>query len=275
MFREIITIDEEKCDGCGICVPACAEGALQIIDGKARLISDKYCDGFGACIRECPQDAITIETREAEPYDEIKVMQKMMRAGENTIKAHLTHLIEHDEKELFLQATKFLREEGIEVEFEDLEHEVQKHQGCSSHPVFTPESHPVDESGSRETHLTHWPVQLHLISPTAPQYHGADLLLAADCVPFAYPDFHKNFLKGKSLAIACSKLDSNQQVYLDKLIQMITTAGIRSITVAVMEVPCCAGLVRLAKTAIDYSGEDIPLDVVVVGVDGSALDHRF
>lgn len=269
MIREIITIDEEKCDGCGVCVPACAEGALQIIDGKARLISDMFCDGLGACIQECPQDAITIETREAEPYDEIKVMREMMKAGDNTIKAHLMHLLDHNETELFDQAVGFLKEQGIEVEFEEREREAQKWHSCpGSKSTFTPKEAEQENQGIRDSQLNHWPVQLHLISPAAQQYRGADLLLAADCVPFAYPDFHKDFLKGKALAIACSKLDSNQQVYLDKLIHMIKTASIRSITVAVMEVPCCSGLFRLAKAAIDYAGEEIPLAVVVVGIDG-------
>ncbi|MCK6613662.1 MAG: 4Fe-4S binding protein [Ignavibacteriaceae bacterium] len=268
MVREIIKIDEEKCDGCGVCVPACAEGALQIIDGKARLISDMFCDGLGACIQECPQDAITIESREAEPYDEIKVMQEMMKAGENTIIAHLKHLLDHNETELFEQAVGFLKEQGIEVNIREEEEDSRKPHACpGSKSTYTPKE-TKEESGTRDSHLTHWPVQLHLISPAAQQYRVADLLLAADCVPFAYPDFHKDFLKGKALAIACPKLDSNQQVYLDKLIHMIKTAKLRSITVAVMEVPCCSGLFRLAKAAIEYSGEDVPLDVVVVGTDG-------
>lgn len=268
MVREIIKIDEEKCDGCGVCVPACAEGALQIIDGKARLISDMFCDGLGACIQECPQDAITIESREAEPYDEIKVMQEMMKAGENTIIAHLKHLLDHNEIELFDQAVEFLKEQGIEVNIREEEDDSRKPHACpGSKSTYTPKE-TKEESGTRDSHLTHWPVQLHLISPAAQQYRGADLLLAADCVPFAYPDFHKDFLNGKALAIACPKLDSNQQVYLDKLIHMIKTAKLRSITVAVMEVPCCSGLFRLAKAAIEYSGEDVPLDVVVVGTDG-------
>ncbi len=269
MLREIIEIDEEKCDGCGVCVPACAEGALQIIDGKARLISDLFCDGLGACIQECPQDAITIVKREAEPYDEIKVIENMIIAGENTMVAHLRHLHEHNEIELLSQALEFLSEKGISIEPEKIYSKKEKACACAGSPVVDfREIEETNEEGSRTSYLSHWPVQLHLLSPNAPQYKGSNLLLTADCVPFAYADYHKDFLKDKTLAIACPKLDSNQLVYMDKLTALIGSAGVQSITVMIMEVPCCSGLFRLAKAAVDYSGTNVPLNVIVIGIDG-------
>lgn len=270
MLREIIEIDEQKCDGCGVCVPACAEGALQIIDGKARLISDLFCDGLGACIRECPRDAIRIVKREAEPYDELKVMENMIRAGENTIIAHLRHLYEHNEIELLSQGLEFLSERGITVEPEKIYIKKEKACACAGSPVVDfRQVGEADEPGQRVSYLTHWPVQLHLLSPKAPQYRNSHLILTADCVPFAYADFHKDFLKEKTLAIACPKLDTNQQVYLNKLIEMIKIANLKSLTVLIMEVPCCSGLFRLAKAALEYAGADIPLGVVVIGIDGT------
>lgn len=269
MIREIIEIDEEKCDGCGVCVPVCAEGALQIIDGKARLISDLFCDGLGACIKECPQDAIRVIKREAEPYDELKVMENMIRAGENTIIAHLRHLYEHNEIDLLSQGLEYLSEKGITIDPERIYIKQDKACACAGSPaVDFREVVENEESGQRASHLTHWPVQMHLISPNAPQYKNCNLLLAADCVPFAYADFHKDFLKDKVLAIACPKLDANQQVYLDKLVNMISIQGIKSISIMIMEVPCCSGLFRLVKSAIEYSGSELPVEVIVVGING-------
>ncbi len=213
MVREIITIDEEKCNGCGNCVPGCPEGALQIIDGKARLVSDLHCDGLGACIGECPTGALMIERREAEPYDEKKTMQNIMRAGAG--------------------------------------------------------------SAPQASRLQQWPVQLHLISPRAPYFQKADMLLAADCVAYAVGDFHSRYLAGKSLAVACPKLDSNQDVYVEKLIALIDEAKINTITVVLMEVPCCGGLLRLAKTAAQQASRKIPIKAVVVNLQGEELQEEW
>lgn len=274
MLRKIVNIDEELCDGCGDCVPSCHEGALQIIDGKARLISDLFCDGLGACIGHCPQGAITIDVREAEPYNETKVMDTIIKGGPNVIKAHLEHLIDHNEMQYFQEAINYLTANGIENPIKKSNNSKQHHvSGCPgsrSMSFDVPDKNDI-ETGSRQSHLRQWPVQLHLLSPFANYFQKSDLLLAADCCAFAYGDFHKDFMNGKSLAIACPKLDSNQEVYFDKLTAMIKESNLKSITVLVMQVPCCSGLYQLATEAIKESGKDIPLKVVVIGVNGDIL----
>ncbi len=274
MLRKIIKIDEEKCDGCGNCIPECHEGALQIIDGKARLISDLFCDGLGACLGNCPPGALTIEEREAEPYNEKKVMDYIVKGGENVIKAHLKHLRDHEEFEYLREALEYLRDNGIEnpLSQNDLQ-ERKSHCGCPGSQEMSIEniSENDDEGGVRASHLRQWPIQLHLVSPNAPYFKNSDLLLAADCCGFAYPDFHKDFLKGKSLAIACPKLDTNKEVYLDKLVTMINETNLKSITVLIMQVPCCSGLAQLAQQAIEISGSEIPVNVTVISHNGEIL----
>ncbi len=275
MIRKIVEINEDKCTGCGDCVPGCAEGALQIIDGKARLISDLFCDGLGACLGFCPENAITISERDAEPYDEQKVMDYIIKGGKNVILAHLNHLKEHGEIEYFNEAVKYLAALGIKNPMlPDLHVSNNHHPGCpgSKEMVFETKENKT-EDGKRTSHLTQWPVQFHLVSPQAAYYRNSDLLLAADCTAFAYADFHKDFLKDRSLAIACPKLDSNKQVYYDKLVTMINEAELKSITVMVMQVPCCSGLLQLAKQAIDYTGSNINLKVIVIGVNGDVLQE--
>ncbi|MBU2494259.1 MAG: 4Fe-4S binding protein [Bacteroidetes bacterium] len=278
MKRKIIKIDEDKCDGCGVCVPECHEGALQIIDGKVRLISDLFCDGLGACIGHCPQDALLIEEREAEPYDETKVMDYIVKGGPNVIKAHLEHLRDHEEFEYLKEAFFYLEAKGIYNPIKDIKPPVTKqHQACpgSASRVIEKKNTGNDESGKRESHLTQWPIQLHLVPPTAPYYKNSDLLLAADCVGFSYGDFHKDFMKDKSLAIACPKLDTNKEVYLEKITSMIKDAGVKSITVVIMQVPCCGGLVQIAQQAVTASGKNIPVEVIVIGVNGEVLQKAI
>jgi len=280
VLRKIIKIEEEKCDGCGECVPNCAEGALQIIDGKARLISDLFCDGLGACLGHCPQNAITVVEREAEPYDEKKVMEYIVQGGSNVILAHLLHLKEHKEFDLLTEALDYLNDHGIKnpllkpIE----ENDNSKSCGCPGSREMSFDQHEdenvLEENGKRISHLRQWPVQLHLVLPTSNFFKNADLLLAADCVPFAYPDFHKDFLKGKSIAIACPKLDTNKHIYLEKLTRMITDANIKSITVVIMQVPCCGGLFNLAMDAMEKSGRKIPVNVFVIGVEGNILQKE-
>lgn len=273
MLREIIKIDEELCNGCGDCVPNCFEGALQVIDGKVRLISDLFCDGLGACIGHCPEGALTIEKREAEPYDEYTVMETIVKGGPNVIKAHLEHLKEHEEYEFLKQGLAYLREHGIPAP--ELENTSQASAcGCPG----TQEMELEPENTETETvripsKLKQWPIQLHLVPPTAPYFQNSHLLLTADCVPFAYPNYHTDFLDSKSLAIACPKLDTNQNIYLEKLIAMITQANIQSITVLIMQVPCCSGLYRLAQEAIQTSGRNIELHAKVIGVRGEILQE--
>jgi ferredoxin len=280
--RKIINIDAEKCNGCGKCIPNCPEGALQMIDGKARLISDLFCDGLGACIGHCPEGAITIDEREAEAYDEKKVMVNIVKQGRNTIKAHLEHLKEHGEKEFLLQAIEVLREKDIET---DLIGEVtgnknmdgKQFSGCPGAKVMdfsAPES-AGEEDGQRTSQLRQWPLQLHLVPPTAPYYQGKDVVLAADCVAYSLADFHKDFLKGKSLAIACPKLDSDQNIYLDKIIAMIDQAEINTLTVMTMEVPCCSGLLMLAKQAAQKAERKVPIKHILVGIKGDILKEEW
>jgi ferredoxin len=280
MKREIIYIDDELCNGCGQCIPNCPEGALQMIDGKARLISELFCDGLGACIGECPVGAITIEEREAEAYDERRVMENVILQGEGVIRAHLAHLNEHGEQEYLKQALAVLEEKGMEIGLEDPKHSVHGvHQvsGCPGAQIreFRAESGggntdpPVSPSQLRQ-----WPVQLHLVPPSAPYFKDAEVLLAADCVAYAHGDFHRQFLRGKRLAIACPKLDSNQDIYLDKLKALIDFAGIRSLTVLTMEVPCCRGLLQLARQAAAESERKIPIQWLEVGVQGDLLQEQ-
>lgn len=279
MKRKIIKIDEEKCNGCGLCIPNCPEGALQIIDGKARLISDLFCDGLGACIGHCPEGAITIEEREAEPYDEKKVMENIVKQGKNVIKAHLEHLKEHGETEYLRQAVNLLKEKGIAVP--NLEEAHSMTHGHSHGTMECPGSKVMEfrqkEEAAKDvpafkgiSQLRQWPVQIMLVPPFAPYLQDADLLIAADCVPFAYADFHQDLLKGKVLLIGCPKLD-DIGFYNEKFVQILENNNIKSITCAHMEVPCCFGLVNAVESAIAESGKDIPFEDVNISIRGERL----
>lgn len=222
--RKIIRIDEEKCNGCGLCIPNCPEGALQIIDGKARLISDLFCDGLGACIGHCPQGAITIEERDAEPYDERKVMENITGCpGSKMMDFRAKRAVEDDKS-----------------------------------------------VGKTESQLRQWPVQIHLVPAFAPYLQDADLLISADCVPFAYADFHRDLLKGKILLIGCPKLDDLES-YEEKLTEIFRNNKMKSVTYAHMEVPCCFGLIDIVKAAISASGKDIPFEEVTISISGEKL----
>lgn len=273
--RKIIKIDEEKCNGCGLCIPKCPEGAIQIIDKKARLISDLFCDGLGACIGYCPEGAITIEERDAASYDEKKVMENIVRQGRNTIKAHLEHLKSHGEEEYLKQAINFLKEKNIDVPLEQKTGHIHQHSfACPSVRVVdlgTKEGKVSPESGiNQESQLSSWPVQITLVPVSAPYLKDADLLIAADCVPFAYAGFHQDLLKGKKLLIGCPKLD-NIDIYRDKIGQILKNNNIKSITYAHMEVPCCFGLISVIQEAINSSGKNIPFREVVIGISGEKI----
>ncbi len=272
MKRKIVQIDEAKCNGCGVCIPNCAEGALQIIDGKARLISDLFCDGLGACLGYCPQGAISIEEKEAEPYNEKMVMSSTVKAGRNVITAHLQHLYGHNERQYLQEAIDYLEENEIPIP-EYLDPERKHHQGCpgSRQQEFTPTVTSKTKQEKRISQLTHWPIQLHLINPTATHFHNADILLAADCCAFSYGDFHHDFLIGKKLAIACPKLDSGKEIYLKKITTMIEDSNINSFMVMIMEVPCCRGLFQLAQQALQLSGRSIPLKVAIISIHGEII----
>lgn len=234
--REIIRIDEDKCDGCGDCVTACAEGAIRIVDGKARLVSETYCDGLGACLGHCPQEAITIEKREAPDYDETAVAE------------HLADGTNQPE----ISFSSFAACPGAAMRRLSINMEAQ---GGEAPPAA---------GGSQ---LGHWPVQLMLIPPHAPFLQGADLLICADCVPFAVPDFHSRYLAGRAVVVGCPKLD-DLQVYFEKLREIFRIARPRRITVLRMEVPCCGGIAQAAIAARDGMAPDIPLEVHTIGIRG-------
>jgi len=287
MQRKIIKIDEEKCNGCGLCIPNCQEGALQIIDNKARLISDLFCDGLGACIGHCPEGAIEIVEREAEPYNEWKVMEILVTKGRNTILAHLEHLRDHNEQEFLKEAIHYLQENNIDMSEKELESSNTRQGsfcGCPGSktidfhteeekivPVGASSVNPMDVPSE----LKQWPVQLHLLNPQASYFRNADVVLAADCAAFAMGNFHARFLKGKSLAIACPKLDTNKESYLQKLTSMIADTKINSLTVVIMEVPCCGGLIQMARSARDEAKRNIPIKQVVVSIQGEVLDEEW
>jgi len=231
--RKIIKIDEDRCNGCGLCVPNCKEGALQIIDGKARLISDTFCDGLGACLGHCPQDAIHIIEREADEFYEEKVKE---------------HMLKKEPLKCGCPGT-MAKELGKEEEQE--------------------------EGGKRRSKLRQWPIQLHLVSPGAPYFQKADLLLAADCTAFAVGDFHKDFLAGKRLAIACPKLDQGANIYIDRLVSLIDEAKINTLTVMIMEVPCCSGLAAIAQQALSKAKRKIPIKKIVVSLEGKIISEEW
>jgi NAD-dependent dihydropyrimidine dehydrogenase PreA subunit len=238
-IRKIVKIDEEKCTGCGACIIACAEGALELIDGKAKLVSEKYCDGLGNCLN-CPEGAISIEEREAEDFDEEAVEEylKAEKAEETLPCGCPSSSITQFEKSVDEKATTV--------------------------PVAEP---PDDVLKSR---LSHWPVQLTLVPPTAPFLKGADVVLAADCVPFAYAGFHRDFLGERALLVACPKLD-DFRAHQEKLTEILKQSGLKSLTIVRMEVPCCAGLVHMVKQAILASGNVVPFREVVVGIKGDII----
>jgi ferredoxin len=278
MKRKIIQIDANQCNGCGLCIPNCPEGAIQMIDGKARLISDLFCDGLGACLGHCPEGAITIEEREAEPYDERRVMENIIQAGPNTIQAHLVHLQEHNEQEYLKTALAVLEQKGISVTPLQQMHAGGHGGGCpgSAHvQVRRPQNSSSEPAGEIPSELTQWPIQLHLISPSAASFQGADMVLAADCAAYSLGDFHRKFLKGKALAIACPKLDEGQDVYAAKITALIDQARINTLTVVIMEVPCCGGLVRLAQRSAMAASRKIPIKTVVLSRTGEVLQEEW
>jgi len=244
MIRKIVQIDEEKCNGCGLCVPACAEGAIKIVDGKAVLAADNLCDGLGACLGDCPQGAIRIIERDAEEFDEEAVAEHLKTTG---------------------------RDPAHHAPPAPQPHGHHAGTGCPGSRAMTfappPATGEQPADGKIASRLRQWPVQLHLIPTTAPSFQDADLLIAADCVAFAHGDFHRQFLEGKALVIGCPKLDDNN-AYLRKLTELFRLSAIRSITVLRMEVPCCGGIGMAAREALAASEKDIPLREVTIGIQG-------
>jgi NAD-dependent dihydropyrimidine dehydrogenase PreA subunit len=252
MQRKIVTIDDEKCNGCGLCVPACAEGAIAIVNGKAVLAADNLCDGLGACLGECPQDAIRIIERDADEFDETAVEKHLKETGRGHAPA-------------------------VHQPLPAEPHRSTHHGGCPGSRVvsFDPsaKSGEAGTNGKQPSQLAQWPVQLHLVPTTAPYFQDADLLIAADCVPYALADFHRDFLAGKALVVGCPKLDDNS-FYREKLTELFRVSTIKSVTVMRMEVPCCSGIVTAARQALAAAGRDIPFTEITIGIKGDMVAQK-
>jgi Pyruvate/2-oxoacid:ferredoxin oxidoreductase delta subunit len=243
--RKIIQIDEERCDGCGLCVPSCAEGAIRIVDGKARLVADKFCDGLGACLGECPNDALKVIERDAEEFDEKAVEEHLHAAPESVASAAPPAM------PCGCPSTQIRSFAGTKPACPGAE---------------------VREVAPAASALAHWPVQIRLVPPTAPFLRGADLLVLADCVGAAYPDLHRDLLPGKVVMMGCPKFD-DADAYVEKFAEIFRTAGLKRVTVAIMEVPCCGGLYQIVVEAMRAAGASVPLETVVIGVTGNRLQR--
>ncbi|MDX9979735.1 MAG: 4Fe-4S dicluster domain-containing protein [Lentisphaeria bacterium] len=252
MKRKIIQIDERKCNGCGLCVPACHEGALAIVDGKARLVKDSYCDGLGDCLGECPQGAITIEERDVDAYDEAAVQK---------------HLADRAKARNKPQPPSSGGCPGLRA------FTLASGGGCPGQQAKTLAPAKPAAGEAPASALGQWPIQLHLVSPQAPYWQDADLLVAADCVLAAYPGLHKDLLPGRKLVIACPKLDDTGN-YVEKLASIIGRNSIRSLTIARMEVPCCGGIQTIAEQALARSGKHIPVQTITIGIQGDVLGRN-
>ena len=283
MKRKIISIDENRCTGCGQCIPDCPEGALQLIDGKARLVSDLFCDGLGACIGTCPEGAIMVIEREAGAYDEKAVMDTIVRQGEPVIRAHLEHLAGHGQTELYHQAIDYLEEHRLAIPDHNsaggppkpAERTKPDFAGCPGTAARSimrePRTGPPQPSGTTSSELRQWPVQLKLLNPAAPYFENADLLVSADCVPFAYAGFHQEVLRGKILIIFCPKLDSDIDGYITKLAEIVSIHTINSITVVHMEVPCCSGVRYVVDQALEQAGKKVAVKDYTITINGELV----
>jgi len=269
--RDIIQIDEAKCNGCGNCIPGCPEGALQIIDGKARLVSDLFCDGLGACLGNCPQNAISVTTREAEAYDEARVLENIIKSGPNTIKAHLKHLRDHGQHEYFEQAVAILLRQGKPIPRLDEDSCVLG--GCPSAQTQVIDRIPPElpSKATLQAALQTWPVQLHLLNPEASYLEKADLLIAATCVPFAFADFHNKFIKGRIPIVFCPKLDKGLDKYIEKLALIFKTRNIKSVTIVRMEVPCCGGTELIIQKSLEKAQKFMMVKVNVISIKGEII----
>jgi Pyruvate/2-oxoacid:ferredoxin oxidoreductase delta subunit len=243
--RKIIQINEERCNGCGQCALVCAEGAIQIVDGKAKLISDTYCDGLGACLGECPQDALNITERQADEFDEEAVEEHLKEPGQSSQPAT-------DPPGSGICPSAVARTFNTEKRV---------------HAAKSPAAARQEESA-----LTHWPVQIRLVPPTAPFLKNAELLVAADCTPVAYPQFHQDFLRGKAVMVGCPKFDG-AQAYVEKFAEIFRQAHIKTVTVVVMEVPCCQGLPVIVQKGLELAGKNIPIEKVIISAQGEILQR--
>jgi len=252
-IRTIVHIDEEKCDGCGLCIPNCAEGAIKIVDGKARLIADKYCDGLGACLGNCPKDAISLIKREADEFDE-EAVEQLLKVQENT----------QNEEHFSCPGSSMV----------DMRNKKSSFSSCPGSLSTEINEKPVANGYSRQDvsinikpMLTQWPVQLMLVPVKAPYFENADLLITADCVAVAYPNYQLELLKDRAVVMGCPKLDDGNY-YIEKLGAILSQNNVNSITVAYMEVPCCGGVLRIVQEAIKLSRKSIPVEAIKISITG-------
>ncbi len=258
--RQIIRIDEEKCDGCGLCIPSCPEGALAIVDGKAKVVRDDFCDGLGACLGDCPLDALHVVEEVVDAYDEQGVMEHLRKTAPDKVEQHQQHLQAHG------MAAAVAKPEPVAG-------------GCPSAVTmaWNEEKQETAAPVKSESALRQWPVQLHLVSPQAPYFQNADLVLVADCVPFAYPDFHQDWLHDRAVVVCCPKLD-DLTGYLEKITAIIAIGKPRRVTVLHMEVPCCGGIVQLARQSMVKAAEaraetmKIPFQSIRIGIKGEVQE---
>lgn len=250
-IRKIVNIDEDKCNGCGLCVPNCAEGAIKIFDGKAKLLAENLCDGLGACLGECPQGAITITEREADEFDESAVHEHLNKQSKPEPQAHSCSGHGHAPMGGGCPGSRA--------------REINRQESAGAAASVSA----GDIEVKIKPQLQQWPVQLMLVPERASYFEGADLLITADCVPFAYPNYHLELLKGKKVVVGCPKLDDNGY-YVEKLTNILSNNNINSVTVAFMEVPCCGGIVMAAERALQMSGKNIPLHKIRITINGEA-----
>ncbi len=276
MKRKIVSIDTEKCNGCGECVEACAEGAIELVDGKARLVAERYCDGLAACLGECPQGAITMIEREAEAFDP------------EAVEHHLSHTANHKFQNANSKSEEDAKNPKSHPDSKNLQSPISNHQssggatlpcGCPSTQLqmFQVPRGCADEPGSefrQKSALTHWPVQIKLVPPTAPFLKNADLLVVSDCVPVAYPNFHEDFVKGRVIMMGCPKFDDIDE-YINKFAQIFKAANIKNITIAIMEVPCCSKMPLIIRKGMELAGKSIPAEIVVINARGSVVKRSL
>lgn len=284
MKREIIKIDDEKCNGCGLCIPNCQEGALKIIDGKCRLVSELFCDGLGACIGYCPEGALTIELRDAEEYNEVEVLKIMLKQSMNVVSEHLRHLKEHNAIEYYSQAINYLKDNHIDIPIH-LGTKSNTNQGCScpgaQEVSIRHNQEPnrgeeiLDNSTDLQSKLEQWPIQLHLVNPFSPYFHNKDLVIAATCSGFADANIHRDYIKNNALIIACPKLDVTDP-YTDKLKAIIDNCLINKIIVLKMEVPCCTGLTKITLSAKSRSQKsDLIIEEHTLSLNGKIIGEKI
>ncbi len=275
MLRDIITIDEDKCDGCGECIPACHEGALQIIDGKCRLISSLFCDGLGACIGECSKGALKIIKAEAEEYNEVEVIKSLLEKPQSVLKAHLAHLSEHNAVDYLNQATDFLSSIGIKVSYNN---NVSKPtQSCPGNTMKELKQYvPIKEiNDMSDSQLSHWPVQLHLVSSFSPFLKDKELVVLSTCSPVAYANVQKEYIEGNAVVIACPKLDYTEP-YPKKLEEIFKNAETKKVVVVRMEVPCCSGISGITvKAATNSNVEGLEVHEHVISIDGRKISEKI